>query len=258
MVLFPLRPVVLFLRRSSTSLILEEANKNMQKNNVTNFCVAILLFSLVAHCKGLKKMQVMPAGSEWMKLILQHCQEKADIIISLKSGKTLEGNCRTVVKMLVNNKIKVRNIVKVEKIGPLSVDAGSKVIRFKIKFADGRKQTISSSYSKKLSANSFELNSGKKYRATLIDGSIMEGQLVQYDHDAKEITLKTKTREYNISGEKLSKLEEFVISVRLKLKDGNERVGNLIEDKGGKITIKTILGVETYSRKEVRKIEYIK
>jgi len=140
----------------------------------------------------------------------------------------------------------------------VAVDTNSKQIKFRIQFASGNWQLFSSGYSQQLPGQVFQLSDDQKYRATLIDGSVMEGRLVQYDDVKREITLKTTTREYAINGAKLSKLEEAVISVRLILRDGNKRVGNLVEDKKGSITIKTILGVETYSRKEIRKIEYIK
>lgn len=91
---------------------------------------------------------------------------------------------------------------------------------------------------------------------TLIDNSVMTGLISGFYPASGDIIFTTKFKNYTLSGDKILKLSDSGSEVKVILLDGSQRLGLLTQDDGDKVTIKTILGIESFNRKDILKIDY--
>ena len=102
------------------------------------------------------------------------------------------------------------------------------------------------------------LKSLQEYEMELIDRSLLRGYIIEIDLDTGAITLGSSIKKWTFNPEKIKKLYLPVIKVKIILRDGSFRIGELESDTGKTIEIKTMFGTEQFDRSIILKIEYIK
>ncbi len=101
------------------------------------------------------------------------------------------------------------------------------------------------------------LMSSGKCILTMIDDSAIQGEVVGYNLETGLISFATLVKTFEIEQKNLQSISAYEDKVKLILLDGSFRNGILVKDDGAVVSIKTMLGIETYERAAVIKIEYM-
>lgn len=103
------------------------------------------------------------------------------------------------------------------------------------------------------------INAENKIRVCLSDQSTIIGNILSSDIDNNNIVFEAHNKKYTIPGSKILNMKLFDINyVKVVFLDGSEIYGSIKEDDGQNVYIATILGDESYPRKDILRIDYVK
>jgi hypothetical protein len=142
----------------------------------------------------------------------------------------------------------------------LSAAPVSPGIKFAIQY--GPSDTINGTV-KTIAGSKMTFVSDKEYTVILKDKSEMRGRFTGYDFEKETITVTTKVSTINLAGGLISSIQSVNTrvdnpEVNIVLIDGTKRNGELIREEANRIVVKTILGIETFNRDTIYKIDYKK
>lgn len=102
------------------------------------------------------------------------------------------------------------------------------------------------------------------FKVTLLDNSILLGIVSDMNLENASVVFVAKHNKYNIPFSKIRDIRLFdptyvkTVHVNIIFLDGSEMFGTMVKEDGENVILSTILGEQSYPRKEINRIEYLK
>lgn len=147
------------------------------------------------------------------------------------------------------------------------ISARSSDVGFAYPYRPGKKETLVYSGGSKIAIECvirdiklpiLETSSDDKYEVRLVDGSQIVGAIAGINLKTGELLVRTRVKLFTLPPAVIESITAPRLEVNVILIDGSQRKGTLVKDDPSGVTVKTILGEETYPRHKVHKIVYQK
>jgi len=223
---------------------------------ITSLSLLLFLTHFLFNCQTINKEQlkinrqtVAEAHRTGLPVYIKCSKLKQDGLYFIKTAP----DAQEVIKIqpIGSNKSSYSQVWRIEKIIPLQK---GQITDWPILYSSGT-FFLKGSYND-IKDGFVIIKPANKTQMTLLDNSVMVGLINGYNLSNGEIVFKTNYRNYTITGDKILLLRDSGAEVKIILLDGSQRIGILTRDDGDKVSLKTIIGTEVFSRRDILKIEY--